>query len=664
MRAVVYWLTYSLTIGYTVINTCGDTSCAAEPDLDRATGERYADRRLDLPEFPFVTRARWRGLDLTLRVYGAYQEAHRTESRAPAVEAGLTSPDAYLVVGPQRWHDSLTILIRGQRALGRYTRWLSMEDIDIVYAHVADPADRLKAALHDAYAAGVGWVLLAGDARHVPVRYASDTQSDETLSIDQLQICDLYFGEFDGRWDLDGDGIYGEPVDDSADLAAEILIGRLPVTTAAEAAAWSRKWDRYVFARGDTRYLSGALGLCSDQMRDFEAGAGQAAVIARRWPAAFNHDSVTLLEWPTGAAEQPERPTASDIVARWSDGWGIVHIYAHGRWDGFALKTSTYNAWPKSYLLTDPAAVSPHDWLGRTAGPAGVVYSVACNQAAFDQEDAFGVAPGQRCVATQLLGQPDGGAVAFVGYSRWGWVYSSYRVAESFWTAVFDSGYTAGVALQHAKLQHPYLLDVAYGHNLYGDPSLHIWQGQPPSLDAVIPEWIASDERELEIRVTSPGPYTDTRVTLLDAASELLSARQVDETGLCRLSLTAAAGAELLVTVFSPGWAPRQQIVRVGVESSVTDEHGAAVAALVPSPNPFNASTRLTWTRSVSDRSLEIYNTLGHRVRQVGLTGGTGPGSWTWNGRDDRGRALPSGVYFARLRRAASAVTQRLLMLQ
>jgi hypothetical protein len=42
----------------------------------------------------------------------------------------------------------------------------------------------------------------------------------------------------------------------------------------------------------------------------------------------------------------------------------------------------------------------------------------------------------------------------------------------------------------------------------------------------------------------------------------------------------------------------------------------------------------------------------------------TGQTAVVWNGTDEGGRALPSGVYFARLEAGATTVTRKLLMLK
>ena len=71
-------------------------------------------------------------------------------------------------------------------------------------------------------------------------------------------------------------------------------------------------------------------------------------------------------------------------------------------------------------------------------------------------------------------------------------------------------------------------------------------------------------------------------------------------------------------------------------------------------PNPFNPSTTFSFTLLYEDRvELAVFDAQGKRVRT--LIDGPVPGGdtqVTWNGRDDEGRALPSGTYFYRLRAA------------
>ncbi len=68
-------------------------------------------------------------------------------------------------------------------------------------------------------------------------------------------------------------------------------------------------------------------------------------------------------------------------------------------------------------------------------------------------------------------------------------------------------------------------------------------------------------------------------------------------------------------------------------------------------PNPFNPSTVIRYQLSADSRvTLRIYDELGREVR--GLVEGVKSAGYhavTWDGKNDGGRALPSGVYFYRL---------------
>jgi len=588
-------------------------------------------------------------------------------SGSPSASAYPAAEPGYWIVGPAAWREAMRPILVGRQALGRPADYMAIESLLVAFPGFEDPAASLREALRYAHSVGVSYALLLGDAHHLPVRYASDVRAVDPPTLDQLQICDLYFGEFDGDWDRDGDGVYGEPVDDDADIAAEIYVGRVPVATATEAAAWAAKWDRYVFARGDIAYLGRALGIAADQMRDEDSGVGQAAIVGRRLPGEFQQDTTSLLEAPAGYVSDPTGPWAAGVVALWDRGWGITHLYAHGRWDGFAVKTAAYNNWPKSYLLTAPDAASPHASLTELTGPAGVVYSIACNQASFDADTALLAAPGQRCVAAELLANPDGGAVAFVGYSRWGWVYTSYRVAATFWEGVFDSAYTLGQALNLTRLRFPYLRDVAYGHNVYGDPALHVWRGEPQRIEADAPGWVSAAGDRLPVRLISAAALPAT-VTLVTTDGELLASAVMSTFDSTVLTVPPLEPQPLLLTVSAAGLAPHQDTVYSSLALGVDDETPRpSEFSLGNYPNPFNAETRIVFSVPAGRSArLEIFNTLGMRVRSWQIDAGAGGDrSVTWDGCGDAHAVLPSGVYIARLHAGdGTTVTHRLLLLK
>jgi flagellar hook capping protein FlgD len=79
--------------------------------------------------------------------------------------------------------------------------------------------------------------------------------------------------------------------------------------------------------------------------------------------------------------------------------------------------------------------------------------------------------------------------------------------------------------------------------------------------------------------------------------------------------------------------------------------HPTVTALLPNTPNPFNPSTTIGF--SLADGgpvSLCIYNALGQQVRMLVNSHTTaGYHTVTWNGYDDRGKAVASGVYLYRL---------------
>lgn len=86
-------------------------------------------------------------------------------------------------------------------------------------------------------------------------------------------------------------------------------------------------------------------------------------------------------------------------------------------------------------------------------------------------------------------------------------------------------------------------------------------------------------------------------------------------------------------------------------------------------PNPFNASTTIYFDlndrNNINTVSVNIYNVLGQKVAglgEVGLSGGCG--SVTWNGCDDSGLMLTSGVYFYCVEASGIRKTSKMILLR
>jgi hypothetical protein len=83
-------------------------------------------------------------------------------------------------------------------------------------------------------------------------------------------------------------------------------------------------------------------------------------------------------------------------------------------------------------------------------------------------------------------------------------------------------------------------------------------------------------------------------------------------------------------------------------------------------PNPFSARTTISFAlRDGGDAQVLIYDVSGRLVRAL-LRGRypAGPHSVDWDGRDEAGVRVASGLYFARVRAGGAVTTQRMILLE
>lgn len=83
-------------------------------------------------------------------------------------------------------------------------------------------------------------------------------------------------------------------------------------------------------------------------------------------------------------------------------------------------------------------------------------------------------------------------------------------------------------------------------------------------------------------------------------------------------------------------------------------------------PNPFNPSTSIEYSApSTGTATLEIFNVTGQKVRTL-FSGELQAGVYRmlWEGKDENGANMPSGIYFSRLTCGSVVSTRRMLLLK
>ncbi len=83
-------------------------------------------------------------------------------------------------------------------------------------------------------------------------------------------------------------------------------------------------------------------------------------------------------------------------------------------------------------------------------------------------------------------------------------------------------------------------------------------------------------------------------------------------------------------------------------------------------PNPFNPTTTISYSLGKTEHvTLEVYDLLGHKIATLvyGVRS-AGEHHVQWNGTDDAGLAVASGVYFYRLASQSRVETRKMMLLQ
>jgi hypothetical protein len=511
---------------------------------------------------------------------------------------------------------------------------------------------------------GGRYVLLAGDETVVPVRYAYPYDVAEIPDITMLQACDLYYADLTGRWDVDGDGTFGERDIDSADVEADLIVGRLPLANAVQFDAYIDKLIAYEEnpGHGEFDYLTRAFFFSSDQMRDY-SGGGQHGRIAQAFPPHFFVDTATGVEITRGDDPSPANLSAPELESTMAEGSGVVNVIAHGTTHRFEVRTSGYNNFPKSFFVSDSMQTTQGRLSSFNAdGKTGLFYSLACNNGAFDL-DVAGEAPN---VAVALLAAEDAGAVVAVAYSRWGWVGSSHLLQRAFFDSLFaHPDLPAAEAFYSSKLQFEYYRDLAYGLNFLGDPTLRIYTNLPERVD--LAEQVGLET--IEVLASSQGePLPQCRMVLADSLG-IIGEAFTDEFGSVTFNLAFAPGEEYSIAAVTPGYCISLVEHTPSIAADVDDLPGvlpSEISLAQNYPNPFNPQTTIVF--DLSRRSpvrLDILNVLGQTVATlVDEVLPTGRYQTEFLGTTDGGEPLASGIYWYRLTSPDFVQSRKMLLLR
>jgi hypothetical protein len=137
----------------------------------------------------------------------------------------------------------------------------------------------------------------------------------------------------------------------------------------------------------------------------------------------------------------------------------------------------------------------------------------------------------------------------------------------------------------------------------------------------------------------------------------------IDVTGIVRFSGTAP-----FRRLQPRNWSEPANGGDIRSTTGVTDAAPGAfrTALLQNQPNPFNPTTRIEFTMERAGKAtVRVFDVTGKRVRTV-FSGDAkaGPNSVVWDGRDERGHSVGSGVYLYRLLSGDVVQTRKMMLLK
>ena len=374
----------------------------------------------------------------------------------------------YVVITTSKLAAAFVPLVNWKRMKGYYTGIVIIDSILADPAAIGDPActlhkltdnaGKLRQYLKEAYYNhSTQYALLGGDSTQLPIRYGSGIDGSwfYEATNDAKIPSDLYFSEFNGNWNVDGDQYLGEPTDDSVDLNIELPVGRLLCSSAQDVKNWLNKTLLYEQnpGSGSNSYLVKSFMTEEDQLQQ----EYQAEYVAAYLPSSFTnnifHETAftkdTAIMFGAGArmrqnnrglADSVYFPHGAAVISEMNNHYGLCSSFNHGGPTGYGVCSDSIALYGAQYArsvggLDSYDALYHGTYNGQStaiiesgngldnltnANYPFVFYSMSCTTMPYDgfERPAPTVKNFAECFSiTGTYGGP-----AYIGNTRYGWV--------------------------------------------------------------------------------------------------------------------------------------------------------------------------------------------------------------------------------------------------
>ncbi len=475
---------------------------------------------------PVLKKSRW-GRDFVISSLKGFVENPMDLS---AAFVPVTDGFDYLIVTSSSLAGEFDSLARwyrkfGIRAVVRTTEWISSSYTG------RDLAEKIRNYTRICYQdSGLTALLLGGDVEYVPARVAYAMTCEAGFVSDEDSIrADLYFSDLDGSWDENGNGTFGETAD-SVDLYPDIIVGRAPVRDAQEVRTFINKviaYEQPLFRDYQNRALFFAEILWYNPFTD--ASIGKEMIDSLYVP---DHINIAKLYETRG------NENAAAVAAVINGGVNLLNHDGHGWYNVMGTGQDYMNIMEVLRL--------------RNGLRSGILFSIGCWVGAFDRD----------AISEYFIRNQNGGGVAFIGNSRYGWGspgnpgygYSD-RFDSEFYGMIFERNvlYLGAVLALDKALFIPYSRDEnvyrwhQYQLNLLGDPLMPVWKDIPQDLTVIAPDTVIAGS---DFRVSTVVP--DSGWAAITGGDDILD--EVKFSGSSVLHVPGNTTGEITLGVYIPGY--------------------------------------------------------------------------------------------------------------
>jgi hypothetical protein len=434
----------------------------------------------------------------------------------------LSGNHEYVIITSSSLEASFDPLLEWKKKKGVSATLVTTEFIYANYSGSSN-AERIRNFILDASSTwGSIWFLLGGDISVIPYQtynYVGDNIPS-----------DFYYSDVDDDW------------------FSEVYVGRASVENPTEVATFVNKILTYEIDPPQTDYALKALFLGFDLDASTYSEIMKDAVDTYYMPARF--DPITKVYDSDGGNH------LTTAISELNQGHNLVNHSDHCN----------------QYVLG--MGYENHGWTMSTSQVAGltngdrqsIFYSLGCWTCAYDYND---------CIAEYFTKNSGGGAVSYIGNSRYGWYspgnynVASMRYDRAFFKSLFNENYyRVGQTLADSKDDNypydSYNRYIVCELTLLGDPEMPIWTDTPELLSASHSSTVPQGSSEFTVTVTSHGSPLNQACVCLYKDDDVYEVGYTDASGEVVLTVEPDSFGTMYVTVTKQNYYPYADSALVG----------------------------------------------------------------------------------------------------